>query len=355
MGNTYNGRLTLFWKKKTIISFFLSVLVVLRHVSTFSNYQFAPPIQHSIDVFLRIIAAVTPLAVPLFFILSGCVFFRNYSNRLFRDKLKKRFHSLVIPYLNWNFIYLIWGLITTAFLSKYFIGRQPTEFSVSHIIASILFYKENTHFWFIFYLIFCILLSPLFELLTRNKYVCSMVFLGIIILLQVNSSLHLFQVEFNHYNAFVQYFAGASIGRHMFEKIVNPPKKWIYLLSIFCFFTIATFFYLHEYNAFRYSQPGFCSLILTVYAISFYWVFDVFHIRKVYTFYNNSFLIYAMHGILLPILVKIFYLILPNQPIFAFMNYFLSVLLTISVICLFARISKKYTPTFYALLSGKRE
>lgn len=52
-------------------------------------------------------------AVPIFFIISGYLLFRKveeYSKQVYVGKLKKRWHSLVIPYLSWNMLIVFWSL-----------------------------------------------------------------------------------------------------------------------------------------------------------------------------------------------------------------------------------------------------
>ena len=54
------------------------------------------------------------IAVPAFFLISGCLFFarvRAWDNSVYRRKLQKRFATLLIPYVLWNFIHLIFPII----------------------------------------------------------------------------------------------------------------------------------------------------------------------------------------------------------------------------------------------------
>ena len=52
-------------------------------------------------------------AVPIFFVISGYLLFRKveeYGKQVYVGKLKKRWHSLVIPYLSWNVLFVLWTL-----------------------------------------------------------------------------------------------------------------------------------------------------------------------------------------------------------------------------------------------------
>ena len=48
------------------------------------------------------------IAVPLFFIISGYLFFRSgFMIRTYTDKLRRRVRTLLVPYILWNLLYLI--------------------------------------------------------------------------------------------------------------------------------------------------------------------------------------------------------------------------------------------------------
>ena len=52
-------------------------------------------------------------AVPIFFIISGYLLFlkvEEYSKQVYVGKMRKRWHSLVIPYLTWNVLIVLWTL-----------------------------------------------------------------------------------------------------------------------------------------------------------------------------------------------------------------------------------------------------
>ena len=94
-----------FWEKRTILYYFLAVFVFLRHISCFSNYSFNESgLSLIVQNITSISNAFTLIAVPLFFMMSGMLFFRNYEQRVFVKKLYKRKKSLLYPYLILNVI-----------------------------------------------------------------------------------------------------------------------------------------------------------------------------------------------------------------------------------------------------------
>lgn len=73
-----------------------------------------PMLAYSSDLFSQVLGR---LSVPLFFLISGYLFFYNveqFDKQIYYNKLKKRMRSLLIPYLIWNIIYLLFGIIRSS-------------------------------------------------------------------------------------------------------------------------------------------------------------------------------------------------------------------------------------------------
>lgn len=65
------------------------------------------------EYFKYILGLFTSFAVPIFFIISSFLFFhgmQDFDISKWHDKLKSRVKTLVIPYLFWNFCYLMFML-----------------------------------------------------------------------------------------------------------------------------------------------------------------------------------------------------------------------------------------------------
>lgn len=92
---------SLFWKKKEFVSFILSIFVFFIHISSWAQYEQGNGLMTLINekaaVFLR--DSFVRVAVPMFFILSGIAFFKNYDDSKYLSKMKSRVFTLVIPYL----------------------------------------------------------------------------------------------------------------------------------------------------------------------------------------------------------------------------------------------------------------
>lgn len=158
-------------KKITFVGFILSVMVVFSHAINYEIYSCLElsklgMLWVSIQKFLGIFLLIP---VPLFYVISGYLFFRNYSlNKIF-EKYNSRFFTLVIPYLIWNLIpFLYYFMLTNILAIANNINREIVTLSAGSLIK-ILNGSYNA-LWFIKFLFIYILLAPLIFILIKNKY-----------------------------------------------------------------------------------------------------------------------------------------------------------------------------------------
>ena len=96
--------------KLKIISFFSMVLIVYRHAYNLGDDFFiARESEFSFFVQVFFSSGITSVAVPLFFTISGYFLFlgKSQSFENYQLLLKKRFSSLMIPYLVWTLSWFI--------------------------------------------------------------------------------------------------------------------------------------------------------------------------------------------------------------------------------------------------------
>lgn len=79
----------------------MSILVFFIHISSIAQYtnsgSFISVINQNFAFFFK--ESITSFAVPMFFILSGISFFKDYDNKKYYNKMKSRVFTLIIPYL----------------------------------------------------------------------------------------------------------------------------------------------------------------------------------------------------------------------------------------------------------------
>lgn len=133
------------------------------------------------------------LAVPLFFFISGYLFFykTDFTRKIYGDKLKKRARSLLVPYLFWNVAMLSFYFVALSIpvVAAWFNGPEYTWSYVMQAMWGIpgqdgMTYPLAYQFWFIRDLIVIVLLTPaVYWIITKTK-LYGVLFLGLLWYLQ---------------------------------------------------------------------------------------------------------------------------------------------------------------------------
>jgi len=214
-----------FWNKKMIVSYFLSVLVFWIHCSSFANYDNnIACVQFGSFLFA---STINRIAVPLFFIISGALFYRDYTDAKYKDKLLRRVKSLAIPFIIWNILNMFFDFFASAFFFKYFIGREKAVISLKNILLGIFHYKYNGPFWFVFALFIFVVAAPIIDKLLYSKLTA---ILSIAVLIVLNYyGIGLPQPLFLDRTCIIFYLFGGFVGRFYFELFSKRIEKNIKL------------------------------------------------------------------------------------------------------------------------------
>lgn len=344
-----------YWRKKTIVSFILSVFVVFIHMSSFSQYTYegtdAYTIVNFCNIFFR--KSFVLLAVPLFFIVSGATLFRNYDSIQYKKKLLQKVKTLLIPFICWNIINMIFSIVTSySFVSNYFAGRQKFEITVLNIFLSIFFYKCNRPFWFVFNLMIFTVLTPIINRIITQK--STGVILVVAILILEVFDVRLPKNIFFEPESIIYYLFGCFIGKHYFNIFTKPSKIKMRVLSTILFTLITIYKVLVAYKLIELLKS--IDIIITIlYCLSFWVMIDVF-INKITVkpYMNTSFFIYAMHVNISAIIIKLFYLLMPQYPLMSILNFIICSILSIILICIICKFLDRFFPRTYRVLSGNR-
>lgn len=346
-----------FWKKKSVVGYYLSIFVVLIHISTVFNYQFtqqktAYTLYQIFDVVMR--NTFTLCAVPLFLIISGVCFFRDYSNQKYLSKIKNRIRSLLIPYLLWNIINMIFEIaVTRSFLSRFLVGRSPFVFSASNILLSVFWYKTNSVFWFMFDLIVFSLAAPIIWLFVRNKVTALITTVALIALNLAGIGLP--EAVFFRSDALIYFFIGAVIGTHFFPLFTQKKDTKTAILALGLVVICTGIQIVNKLKIFPLTDPV-NTPILVVFALAVWFTADLFidRLKTVPPRYQNSFMIYALNQNVEAVIVKVLYLVMPKNQWFAFPNFIFTVILTVMVINLVSQLLRRYFPIINQMLTGAR-
>ena len=340
----------LFWKKKVIISFVLSILVFTIHIHSFEYYEYYDGV--AIE-YIRVLNTVftrafSVIAVPLFFILSGALFFRNYSNKSYFKKIKSRTKTLVIPYLFWNSLPLVSLFVKFVITKDY-----NASFGNTNFFLTIFHYESNFIFWFLFDLIVFVFISPLFDLLLKNKIIAFLALATMIVL--TDFGIKLPESVFYSYNSIIYYFIGCIIGKYYFNLFCRTDyKRAIITISGVVFLICSFLSFCKEY----YSINCFNSLyviLLVIYVGSFWILSNAFVTRmKLYDFYSYSFMIYALHAKISIKLSEVLFGILPKNSAFSIINFIITLAVTVVLICLISKVLKRFVKPVYIFITGSR-
>jgi peptidoglycan/LPS O-acetylase OafA/YrhL len=176
-----------------LLRFPLMFLVVIIHAYIPVDLLSEATNVHSFHTFLLFEALfsqiIARIAVPCFFFISGFLFFYNldrFSLNVFLQKIKRRIHSLLVPYLLWNIIVILMYYFLQTFLPSFATGRIPLvkDWSFWNYLQA--FWNMNGgdpicfQFWFIRDLMIISLLSPAFYLLNKYTKIIGIVILYIL-------------------------------------------------------------------------------------------------------------------------------------------------------------------------------
>ena len=130
------------------------------------------------------------IAVPLFFFLSGYLFFykRSFSPSVYAEKLRRRACTLLIPYLLWNALFILLYWAAHALFPGLFTGKELVIADLSPAEVARLFWDGNDScpldqpLWFLRDLMVATALAPLVHALLRRGRGAGLAVLGLLFL-----------------------------------------------------------------------------------------------------------------------------------------------------------------------------
>lgn len=151
--------------KFKIVSFFSIVAVIYAHTFYWENQPFA--INSFIQSFIGL-GIVKRIAIPLFFAISGYLFFLKTDKGLVSviKKMKSRVRSLLLPYILWNIWFeLVYVLLYFTPQISSFVNSDIVEKIINQnvwtTLVMVFWEPGGFHLWFIKYLFLVILCTPI--------------------------------------------------------------------------------------------------------------------------------------------------------------------------------------------------
>lgn len=133
------------------------------------------------EAVINLFSYVIPcIAVPIFFIVSGYLFFKEgtFNEKLYLTKIKKRFWSLLIPYVLWNTLcLLIFIFVRIPALHGLFPNVSLEEVTLPKVLSGYWACEGNGFpfdfpLWYVRELILMVIISPLLYVVVKKMKVC---------------------------------------------------------------------------------------------------------------------------------------------------------------------------------------
>lgn len=347
---------TYFSKKIVFMNVALTLLIVMLHSTPNLRFGLALTIDYP---FIYIMSIVAQIGVPLFFFISGLLFYRTVSIKNIRVKMLKRVKSLLFPYLIWNtfFFLLILGMTHMPLIgSKMNMGELPIElrFILIGIIDSRL-----TPLWFVKDLMLFTLMAPIIYIVIRNIYV------GLAML--TGSIIAVFYMNLDYtslLNWLPMYLQGAIIGRHWYKDngnlAVNSLNRVlknrcqivglaVLLVIVFLLLVIASIINGEEWlKIMVLSSP----LVIWILAdiLGGNYIDQRFEVKW---WMNYTFVIYCSHYFLLNCIQKLAGIFIEPNAVMLNSLYVITPLISVLVIIYVARFVSSYKKLYYCLSGGR--
>ncbi|MDE6215503.1 acyltransferase [Bacteroides sp.] len=311
----------------------------------------APWYEAVINLFSYVIPCI---AVPIFFIISGYLFFKEetFNEKLYLTKMKKRFRSLVIPYVLWNTLALfIFIFVRIPALHGLFPNVSLEEVTLPKVLSGY-WAREGDGFpfdfplWYVRELILMVIISPFLYVAVKKMKVCF--FISILICMFFS----LCPKEFG-FTLSACFFFSLGLCARLFPQLIEYVKRLDFIKYLYFPLVVADLYtvtlgspvnhYIHLLVIF--------SGILTV----LNYVFILKGGKKGCLFKEEIFFIYASHGLFIAFLQKaVLKIIRPITEVEFLVIYFLVPILTITISIGMYRCMKRVTPKVLSILVGGR-
>ncbi len=294
----------------------------------------------------KFIPAVLRVNIPCFLMMSGYLFYRDFTICQLPGKWKRRVKSLLIPYICWNLIYYF-GYLAASKVGALapIVNRPGMTFSLGDMVDAMVFYKSNPVFWFMYQLILLVALAPVIYMFIQN------IWSGILFLTVLLAGVF-FRVSLPRVNldALFYYSVAGYLALHSKELIEDGWSRQRALFG-------AVLLVLGIWIGRPYYTEAFIPVIVVYHVLAVFAIWLIVDERWFgfwKSWMGDTFFIYAVHFILVRFINKAaagwFY---GSGKIAAFL-YMSMPLLMVPICCVMAAVMKRLTPRLWRLLNGGR-
>lgn len=350
-------------KTITFLRFPLTIAVVLIHTVlvglVYNGTSSTEENQYTIYNFYYHILSeeLARIAVPLFFFISGFLFFyhTDFSLSIYKTKLKNRARSLLLPYILWNILVAVLLLCAQLFATSLISGNHKPIINYGWTDWINIFWAANNNlpiaiqFWFIRDLMIAILFTPLIYQLIKYFHIYLLVVLGLLWIFN-------FQLSILRFGAFLFFSFGAwfCINHRHFTICFRPLRQLCSIIYIILLIFSTCLWYSHSDYYHIVSKINIVIGLIAVVSWSAYGISNNI-ISENKFLASSSFFIFAYHELPLVLMTKSWVkLWSPLNEWTLLLGYILIPTIIIAIgIGIYALI-RKYLPTFTSIITGGR-
>jgi len=345
------------------LSFLFKLIVVVAHSSNLvlNLGKESTKISGTFNSFLQnfIENGISRMAVPTLFLISGYLFFstiKTGSKQEFIDKFKKRFKTLVLPYLFWSlFGILLFFVLQSLPASKpFFTKGLIRDFSIVQWLHTIFVLPIAAQLWFIRDLIVIIVFTPIIYQLLKIVPKLSLVTCFILWFFSVR--LYLFSPESLFFFTVGSYWAVSKIALKDFYKIKYSLLWLIVWIALTAMKTLLLeqHIYVKWLIILLQKTSVITGIIAVWYGYDLLYKNDDISKKRYYTLFKYSFWIYVTHQPILNIIKKGLYYFMGMSNWSSLTIYILGPVITLFIILSVGIIMRKYVPKLYFISTGGR-
>lgn len=332
--------------KITMISFLCSIFVIYIHTYNLTTYGIEETsgglanITYHIQTYWN---RVISIAVPIFFMISGILFFRTFEVQQLSKKLKNRFFTIGVPYLVWSSLYYLYNVICTnvPIIKSIMNGDEIIEFSLQTWIRW-LWVDSYYTLWFLQNLMIFILLSPIIWILLKNYW--KQIPTGFVTLLILLFILIRIVPSVANLSGLTYYLVGCYIGIHG-KKLLTYKNTYL---------SIASLIYILYISLTGFKIWHFALEMLFFICIWFALDLVTRRERKLPWWMSITFFTYVAHDVFLQAFEKLVWVIGGDKVIFALLDYIFMPVFVLIFLIFIAFIIRNWFPLIWKVLTGDR-
>ncbi len=346
-------------KKIRILSFAAIIMVVLLHSYNLDTLFGGQPlvVEKNFNWFIQHFFSngITRIAVPLFFIISGFLFFFKFEPTVtdYSQKVSKRFKTLFVPYVLWSLlgIALYFLLQSVPQSAAFFSNGLIRDYTFLQLFDRSFLHPIPYQLWFIRDLMLFVVGAPL--VFFTIKYTRGIILLPLALTWLIDLEYVILSNE-----ALLFFFVGAYIAI-INKKIIaiDFADKAIYLVILWIILVVSK-----VSLAFFGNEEQLATLIVyrlsVVIGLLAVWSFYDFTLRnknpKVYAIFKLSFFIFAIHEPMLTIIKKVLFALLGTNEMSCLIIYVLAPVIALAVAITLGILLKRNFTGIYKITTGDR-